>query len=249
MKKTLIFGLALAFGLSACEPIPQFGEYAYIIAKYDGKVVGDCATNTWENEALVAAKSNAVVAAEKGKTYKVTIETTFPIWSLEHLYHKVKITDGAGNVLFPLGYAQEAGAYDIFFELKPKNGPNAGDRILFNDFVKLTYRCIFAKWGYIDEDGMLAKKDGKYLPAVKMGLYTYELEVERTADVTAQGGTVEYHIYIEGRFRAEPEKTLFQNIYQPWFSLASISPFFADLGAPKYTGFKLTLPSMAMPAL
>jgi len=244
MKKTLIFGLALAFGLSACEPIPHFGDYAYIIAKYDGKVIGETMPSKWANEDAVAKSGTAVVAAKKGTIYKVLIETTFPIWSLEHLIPWLKVTDETGKVVFDDFVDNGAGDYDLPLEIKPKGGPNAGDRILINSYVSLTYRCIFAKWGYIDEKGKLVKEDGEYLPAVKIGIYTYELEIERLADENLGDCEAEYHIYVEGRHRSEPESYLLDNLYQQWVNLRSYHSFLYNMGAPKYTGFKLVLPNV-----
>ena len=246
MKKTLIIGLALAFGfgLTGCfKPSATVDDMIYIKAKFGGEIVGECVYNEHNIDPMLV-DFDAIPITEVGKKYLVRIETTYPIWSMEHLSHALKVTlpGGTAGTLYGGDGLDAAASVDcpdpalwLFFEYKPKKAPNAGDRILHNGYVKLTYRCIFAHWGYIDADGNLAKggvdefgnvigSEDLYLPAVKMGLYSYDIVVERLVGDIGEY-TIEYGMHVEGRVSVTPEK--------------------AALGScPEYTGFKISLPNM-----
>ena len=80
MKKTLIMGLALALGLSACEDIITMDGLTYIKVKdANGVVLGDNA-----NSEGAVATIGAVTLNAGDKPVALGVETTFLFWDLGH---------------------------------------------------------------------------------------------------------------------------------------------------------------------
>ena len=80
MKKTLILGLALALGLSACEDIIRMDGLTYIKVKdANGVVLGDNA-----NSEVAVTTIGAVTLNAGDKPVALGVETTFLFWDLGH---------------------------------------------------------------------------------------------------------------------------------------------------------------------
>jgi|GEM_PF-5247641 hypothetical protein len=115
MKKTLIMGLALVLGLSACEDIIRMDGLTYIKVKNDtGEVLGD----NFNSEGAVETKG-AVVLDTRGASEGLSVETTFLFWDLGHttdggLDHKVGISE---NFELANSFPMETGIPFTYFAL------------------------------------------------------------------------------------------------------------------------------------
>ena len=193
MKKTLIIGLALAFGLNACSPMMHLGDLAYIrVQTEDGKILGETA---WGDEDWVDYDGFITLNAENEKI-ALNVSTTMVFWNfghvspplapvaLKHKYTADKLTDAVPPTW--TNHDDVVPSPENFYAIPDGvSDDGIGDMWIENDYMRLTYRCPITVWGYVKDNKLVLWEDGpRELPILKYQMFSGPVTVTRKVGTT-----------------------------------------------------------------
>ena len=189
MKKTLIIGLALAFGLNACHPMMNIDDMSFIrVETPAGVVLGNNSPDAVGGEYGVIYGEPIVLTGQNSTTLRVVSSQPYIQFGhhLTGIDHGYLVEGGTWQSHFTSPFAIAGNVIDMEFDYVALADTDANIGIMraANGMLVVDYLCPFTKWGHLLADGKTLatwtpEAITRPLPVIRVGLFSGEIVVTR----------------------------------------------------------------------